>query len=269
MVELAPNGIITLLTDFGSQDPFVGVMKGVILSSFRSATFVDLTHEIPPQATAQGAFWLDKSFRWFPEGTVHVAVVDPGVGSSRKPVAVRAEGHFFIGPDNGILGAVLEGANYAEVREIDVASLVGGMALDPPSHTFHGRDIFAPAAAVLASGAMPFERLGPPRTSVEPSPIPRPRLSPRRVEGEIVCVDRFGNLIANIGEACLRRLRRPRVQIAGIELPLVATYSAAPDGEYVALVNSARMLEIARRDGNAATTLGLSAGAKVVVVHDI
>lgn len=275
--DAAANGIITLLTDFGLSDPFVGVMKGAVLSAFREATLVDLTHGIAPQDVAQAAFWLECSFRWFPRGAVHVAVVDPGVGSARAPLVARAAGHFFVGPDNGVLGAVLEGANAVgdghrgsepEIREIDVSALARRLGLGPPSHTFHGRDIFAPAAALLASGAVEFSELGSIRATVEPSPLPRPDVTPGRIEGAVVCVDRFGNLVTNIGEACLVGLQRPRVQIAGIELRIAATYSTVASGDHVALVDSFGMLEIARRDGSAAATLEVSVGAKVVVIHE-
>ncbi len=276
----AANGIITLLTDFGVSDPFVGVMKGAALSAFREATLVDLTHGIAPQDVAQAAFWLERSFRWFPRGAVHLAVVDPGVGSARAALAARAAGHFFVGPDNGILGAVLERANDGhhahhahhasepEVRQIDVSALTGRLGLGPPSNTFHGRDVFAPAAALLASGAATLSELGPIRATVEPSPIPHPDVTPGRIEGVVVCIDRFGNLLANIGEASLVGLQRPRVQVAGIELHLAATYSTVASGDHVALVDSFGMLEIARRDGSAAATLGVAVGAKVVVIHD-
>lgn len=269
MTHPAPSGVVTLLTDFGVEDPFVGVMKGVILAVFPHAAIVDLSHAIAPQDVSGGAFWLERSFQWFAEGTVHVAVVDPGVGSRRAPLVMWAAGHYFVGPDNGILGGVQESAVHAEIREIDVPALGRTLNLARPSNTFHGRDIFAPAAAGIASGALAPGALGPTRDAIEPSPIPRPRVAPGRIEGAVVCIDRFGNILVNIDAACLASLRNPRAQVAGIELPLLPTYSAVARGDHLALVNSFGALEIARRDGHAAKALGVTVGTQVVVIHDI
>jgi S-adenosyl-L-methionine hydrolase (adenosine-forming) len=156
-------GIVTLLTDFGSSDPFVGVMTGAILSSFPAARVVDLCHGILPGAVAEAAFWLERCFPWFPPGSVHVAVVDPGVGSERRILGASVSGHLFLAPDNGCFGPRLLTASRAEFRSVDLER----HGLSAASATFHGRDIFAPIAARLASGALGFAELGPP---AEPLP---------------------------------------------------------------------------------------------------
>lgn len=277
---MKPSGVVTFLTDFGTRDPFVGVMKGVVLARFPDAKLIDLTHDIDPQDIAAGAFWLGQAYRWFPPGTVHVAVVDPGVGSARLPIAIAAGGHVFIGPDNGLFEVVLRKTAPAAppaapsppiCRAIDVAAL----GLSVPSRTFHGRDVFAPAAASLASGQRPFESLGPSATPLATNLVPRPR---RRaapagagngaiaIDGEVVVIDRFGNLITNIelepGEA------DPGSGPAGARVgetfvPFVATYADVPPGACAALINSSGHLEIARRNGSAASTLGAGRGTPV------
>jgi len=256
-----PSGIVTLLTDFGSSDPFVGVMKGVILGRYPQAKIVDLCHGIVAQDIAHGAFWLERSFGWFPAGTVHVAVVDPGVGSSRAPLAARAGGHFFIGPDNGILGGVIAADPRAEVRDIEIARF----RIPPPSATFQGRDVFAPVAAEIAAWKMAFRDVGPTLAKVKGPIVPRPVRNGDRIEAAVVCVDRFGNIITNVDIALLQGISSPIVSIAGIERPLVRTYTDAAEGDYLALVNSFGTIEIAQRDGDAARGLGVGRFAPVVV----
>jgi S-adenosyl-L-methionine hydrolase (adenosine-forming) len=256
-----PSGIVTLLTDFGLSDPFVGVMKGVILGRYPQAKIVDLCHGIIAQDIAHGAFWLERSYGWFPTGTVHVAVVDPGVGSSRAPIAARAHGHFFIGPDNGILGGVIAADASAEVREIEIARF----RVPPPSATFQGRDVFAPIAADIAAWTLAFRDVGPTLTNVKGPIVPRAVRTGDRIDGAVVCLDRFGNVITNVDVELLQGISSPIVTIAGIERPLVRTYSDAADGDYLALINSFGTIEIAQRDGDAARGLGIGRFAPVVV----
>lgn len=250
------SGIVTLLTDFGTADPFVGVMKGVILGRHASAQVVDLAHGVSAQDVAEGAFWLERSYGWFPPGTVHVAVVDPGVGTTRAAVAVSAHGHYFVGPDNGILAGVARGG---EVRQIQPAVL----SLAPPSRTFHGRDVFAPAAAEIARGR-PFEEIGPLVELAVGRVVPEPVRSEAGLGGAVVSIDRFGNAITNLG----RELLPPgelEVCVADRVIPVVGTYADVGRGEIAAIVSSFDTLEIARRDGSAVEELGLTRGSGLSV----
>jgi S-adenosylmethionine hydrolase len=249
---ITPSGLITLLTDFGLHDPFVGVMKGVILARFEEARIVDLCHAIAPQDIVQGAFWLERSYGWFPTGTVHVAVVDPGVGSDRAALAVRSCGHIFVGPDNGLFGGLIASDSSAEVRAIDL----GRLGLPPPSATFHGRDVFAPAAAEIAAWKLAFADVGPEHPAAVGPVVPVPSKRGDRIDGCVVSVDRFGNLITNVDAALLVGISSPIVGVAGIERPLVRTYSDGSPGDYLALVGSFGTVELAMRDGNASLALG-------------
>ena len=256
----APSGVITLLTDFGLSDPFVGVMKGVILSRFPNARVVDLCHGVRPQAIAEGAFWLERCHGWFPQGTVHVAVVDPGVGSARRVLAASISGHYFLLPDNGLLAGALTERHGARVLEVDLPKL----GIVPASATFHGRDVFAPIASGLASGERHFEALGVP-TRPLPSLLPLPQRTPHGAAGEVLCVDHFGNLITNIDAAALKRFAAPQVHSGPHTFRIARTYGDTRPGEYLALVNSFGVIEIARAEQSAAEGLGLSRGAPVTV----
>lgn len=255
---MARSGLITLLTDFGLADPFVGIMKGVILSRFPAAQIIDSSHGIAPQAVAEAAFWLERSHAWFPAGTVHVAVVDPGVGSARRILALEARGHLFLAPDNGLLADGLLASPGARVHEVDVARL----ALPTPSATFHGRDVFAPVAAGLASGALDLTALGPPATP-RPCALERPTHTDEAIVGAVVTVDRFGNLITNLGQDLLASESARYVLLGERPVPIVRTYSDADPGELLALVNAFDVIEVARRDGNAEAYLGLGRGTPV------
>ncbi|HEX4477809.1 MAG TPA: SAM-dependent chlorinase/fluorinase [Polyangiaceae bacterium] len=261
------NPVIALLTDFGTRDPFVGVMKGVILSRCPAAAVVDLTHEIPPQRIEEAAFWLERCFRGFPEETVFVAVVDPGVGSSRAALVARAHGKWFVGPDNGVLAGVLELDGARQVRRIDPARL----GLPMPSRTFHGRDVFSPVAAELASGRLTLHAFDArdvsDATSVPFVALPKrvPVVQVDRIEGTVVTVDRFGNLITNVAAGLLERLAGAVVEVGGARAPLRETYSDVESGALVALVNAFDVLEVAERDGDAAKTLGVGREATVLV----
>lgn len=246
---MAPSGVITLLTDFGVSDPFVGILHGVILSRFPGARVVDLCHGVAAQGVEEAAFWLTGSCSWFSPGTVHVAVVDPEVGTARAALLVSARGQLFLAPDNGLLGELAH-APAAEVRHVDLERV----GLGEPSRTFHGRDVFAPLAAELAAGRLRFEDVGPPGTA-------------RRLElpavPHVVSIDRFGNLITNLEGSALRAFARPVVVLAGREVAVAGTYAEVPDQEPVALVSSFDTLEIAVRNGNAASYFGVQRGAAV------
>jgi S-adenosylmethionine hydrolase len=261
----APSGVVTLTTDFGLKDPFVGVMKGRLVARFPDVRVIDLTHEIVAHWPAEAGFWLARSFRSFPRGTVHVAVVDPGVGSARDIAAIEAEGHMFLAPDNGLLAAVLEAVESATSRRVD-SSALERIDVGVPSATFHGRDIFAPLAAELAAGRLAPGDLGAIAGDLIPGWLDEPVVGPAQVAGSVVTIDHFGNLISNIDAIHLQHLGHPVVRVGGRELPLRRTYSDVRPGEYLALVNSFGIIEVARAERSAAEGLGLERGAPVLVV---
>lgn len=253
--------IITILTDFGTKDPFVGIMHGVILGRCPEARIVDLCHGIAPQAVGQAAFWLERSVRWFPEGTIHVAVVDPGVGTERNAIVARADGQRFVAPDNGLLDPVCRAA-----REVDYYAISPErLALDVPSRTFHGRDVFAPVGAELAAGRLSIEQAGWRLEGIVPLRRGAPADRGDRIEGTVVTVDHFGNLITNIDAALIGRFEAPVVSIGSRIMPLCRTYGDVSPGELLALVNSFDAVEVARRDGNAAEALGVTSGEGAIV----
>ena len=264
------SGIITLTTDFGLADDYAGVLHGVIWGINPQARIVDLTHGVQPQNILQGAFLLASAWRYFPPGTVHLAVVDPGVGTARPAVAMETAQAFFVAPDNGLLGEVWEGLSEAERAAARIVELTEPRYWLPQvSPTFHARDIFAPVAAHLAA-RLPLQRLGRPRQGIV-------LLEGRRAAfqeggtllGRIVHVDRFGNCISNVVEGQLVALSREGglvVDVAGHLLEgLARTYADAGPGQAQALVGSTGRLEIAVRDGNAAAQLGISIGDPVRV----
>ena len=189
-----PSGVITFTTDFGHKGPFAAVMKGVILGRFPDAKIVDLAHDIPAQWPPEAGFWVSRSYRWFPPGTVHLAIVDPGVGTERDILIVEADGHVFMAPDNGLLAQLIESADEPRVGKLDLTKI----ALPEPSATFHGRDIFAPLAAEIAAGRLSPAEIVTPTQDWTPGWIDEPEVSKDRVAGVIVTVDTFGNLISNI-----------------------------------------------------------------------
>jgi len=257
------SGIITLITDFGTRDAYVGVMKGVICTIRPSARIVDISHEVPPQDVAEGAYLLEAAYAWFPPGTVHLVVVDPGVGTHRRAIALYTRGHLFVGPDNGVLSPALQQERrfVHEISDVDYA-------LADRSDTFHGRDIFAPAAAHLASG-ISLERLGPAIDDYIVLDLPRPLLKGRRVEGQVVRVDRFGNGMTNIPRGMLRRLGEgPFVVFLGERSlgPLRRRYQDAAAGEPLALIGGDGRVEIAANGASAAELLDISPGIPVRVI---
>ncbi len=262
--------IITLLTDFGTQDTYVGVMKGVIASICPQAEVVDLTHEVPPQDIATGAFLLDVSVDYFPSGTIHVAVVDPEVGSARKPVAIRTERAVFVGPDNGIFTLVLQRFQPLQAVCLDNPKY----HLPETSATFHGRDLFAPAAAHIANG-VPLEEIGTPITRLQRLPLPRVRVDWQGIRAAVVHIDRFGNAVTNLTLSDYEtwRLRWDvkeelvRVACKEMLLPLLRTYSDVGKGQPLALFGSSGRLEVAINRGNAAQVLKLQRGDTVRVLR--
>ena len=248
--------VISLLTDFGIADTYVGQMKGAILAIAPGARLVDLTHAVPPQDVRAGAFLLWSAVEAFAASTVHLAVVDPAVGSKRRAIAIRSRrGDIFVGPDNGLLVPAVE-----RLGGIDLAiELTEHSYWRPnPSTTFHGRDIFGPVAAHLASG-VPFQNLGRPAADLHELHLPQPR----GLEGEVIHVDAFGNLITNLPAASLP----PHFQVLvhGRTAPAAQHYAAVQPGELLALVGSAGLLEISARDASATTLTGATRGTPVHV----
>lgn len=262
-----PSGLLTLTTDFGLLDPFVGIMKGRILGRLPRATLVDLTHGIPPHRPEVAGFWLARAWTDFPAGTVHVAVVDPGVGTQRAALLAESAGHCFLGPDNGLLAEALRGRE-AVFRALDprVAEHVSGGRV---SRTFHGRDLFAPLAAELAAGRLDPAEFGPATTPADPAPLPRPERTAAGAAGRVLLADRFGNLITNIGSDLLAGMAQPVAEAGGRRLPLRATYGEAAAGEALAVINAFDLVELAVREGRAEAVLGLAPGDRVRVTDGI
>lgn len=267
---------IALLSDFGTRDVYAGVTKAVVARIAPRARLIDLTHEIPPGDIRQAAFRLWQALPHMPAGTIFLAVVDPGVGTARRPLAVAAEEYFFVGPDNGIF-------TYALARLKNARSVVIS-PMSPSSSTFHGRDIFAPAAGMLASGTH-LERIGVEATDLVRIPWPLlSRESPKRLfHGEVLFADRFGNMVTSIGhltrlDSGMRMepwvpgewaaLEFPSARLralleGGRETPIVRTYGEVPVGSPLAYVGSDGLLEIAVHRGSAEETLGLASGSPV------
>jgi S-adenosylmethionine hydrolase len=258
--------IIAMLTDFGSRDHYAGSMKGVVLTLCPDATIVDISHDIPPHDILTGALELAACYRFFPAGTIFLAVVDPGVGSSRLGLAAEAGDYRFVAPDNGVLTAVFD-----EAPPKRVVSLTERRYARPTiSKTFEGRDRFAPAAAWLARGAE-VKALGSAVRDYVRVDIPQPQAEDDRITGAVLRVDRFGNLVTNIPRAMVERLaaRGPiRITAGSTSVDsLVETYAGVAAGAICALFGSSDHLEIAENGGHAAARLGLAAGAAVAVVR--
>jgi S-adenosylmethionine hydrolase len=258
--------LVTLLTDFGAADTYVAEMKGVILGIAPGATIVDATHAVPPGDVRAGALALARVAPAFPEGTVHVAVVDPGVGTGRRAVIVQTRRSLLVGPDNGLL-------SLAARRETIVAAVAiadPARTRHPVSRTFHGRDVFAPAAARLARG-VPLAEFGPPIADLTRIDLPAPIVVGDRLVGEVLTVDRFGNAVSNVDEAALAAFAGGRaVAVTAGTSPaarLVGTYGDAAPGEAVALIGSGGCLELSVRDGDAARAFGLAPGSAFVVTR--
>jgi S-adenosylmethionine hydrolase len=255
--------LITLLSDFGTRDAYVASMKGIILGLNPQAVLVDLTHEIPPQDVRAGALNLATAAPYFPPDTIHLAVVDPGVGSSRRALAARCRDQLWVGPDNGLFYLIFSQASFS------IVSLENSRYFRPQvSATFHGRDIFAPIAAHLSLG-VDLSRFGPEFTDPVSLDLPEPRFTPEAISGEIIYVDRFGNLISNIPAADLMAWLGDRdLSLTAGPLALrglARTYSDAAPGEFLALVGSHGFLEIACAGDNAARRLNAGLGLPIVL----
>jgi S-adenosylmethionine hydrolase len=269
MAAFRANGIITLTTDFGAREPFVGIMKGVMLGHAPHLRFIDMAHEVSAFQPVEAGFWLAHAFRYFPAGTLHVAVVDPGVGTPRALLVALAGEQALIAPDNGLLAPLAARGKLDRIISIDNTRLVK-FGVSDVSATFHGRDVFAPLAAAIAANRCDPVDLGPEVTSIEQggwgTTVPR---ADGGIEGQVVVVDRFGNLISNIESSTVVALKLPTVLIAGLRLPLKLTYGDARAGEYLGVINSFDVLEVAQSRGNAAQGLKLAVGAPISVVPGV
>ncbi|HVM96935.1 MAG TPA: SAM-dependent chlorinase/fluorinase [Candidatus Acidoferrales bacterium] len=255
--------IISLLTDFGTEDPFVGIMKGVILGIAPDVQIVDLTHSVPPQDVRLGALMLSSAVEYFAPGTIHVAVVDPGVGSQRRAIVIETPKALLIGPDNGLLFPAARKLGISSIRSLENPALF----CQPLSRTFHGRDVFAPVAAHLARGVA-LQNVGSAFTHCESLDLPEPRRSDTSIEGEVLYVDGFGNLITNIPGALLSNFPALDLSVSIVGMQIVGlsnSYSAVAAGAPLAIVSSSDLLEIAVRDGNAGQQLGAGVGVAVTV----
>ncbi|MBU0756367.1 MAG: SAM-dependent chlorinase/fluorinase [Planctomycetes bacterium] len=253
--------IITLTTDFGYRDPYVGVMKGVILGRCPDCRLVDLTHGITPHSVLEGNFSIRGSYRYFPQDSLHVIVVDPGVGGKRRILFLRRDGQCFLAPDNGVLTGLVEDAE--SIRSVENTSLF----LQEVSSTFHGRDIFAPVAAEICRG-ISTDDLGPEVTNPVTIQWSEPAMEKDTIEGTILYIDVFGNLITNITRTHVYRLglERPRVFLHGKEIGVPqAAYSIKSKGEPLAIYGSFGHLEIAVNQGNAAQFYKVGTGDEVIV----
>ncbi len=257
---------IVLLTDFGFRDSYVGVMKGVIRTICPAAPVIDLSHNIMPQDVAEGAFVLSASYRYFPPDSIFTCVVDPGVGTDRAVLYMRAAGQHFLAPDNGLLSIIDDEASPEQVHRVTNTQYF----LQEPSYTFHGRDIFAPVAAYLADGLDAAE-LGPEQRYIRKLRLPKPvRAADGSLRGEIIYIDKFGNLITNIRASMLERsfsasgklaVTVKRRQVKGLS----AAYADVEEGELVALIGSSGYLEVAVNQGSAADMLGCEKGDSVTL----
>jgi S-adenosylmethionine hydrolase len=245
--------LVTLLTDFGTSDSYVAEVKGAILGAAPGTTLVDVTHAVPPGDVRAGAYLLGRAWHRFPRETVHLAIVDPGVGTQRAALAVGAHGHYFVAPDNGLLTLVMRDA------EVQVVVLPTPNGASP---TFHGRDLFAPAAAALAMG-VPLPQLGEPFAGIpQRLAYTEPHHEGKSVVGQVIYVDRFGTLVTNLTAELVPPYAV--LEVEGLEVgPLRRTYGDVPTGGLVAYVGSGGQVEIAVRDGSAARRLGMGVGGRI------
>jgi S-adenosylmethionine hydrolase len=268
---LAHPAIITLTTDFGLSDHFVGAIKGVLLETAPGAQIVDISHAVQPFDILDGALTISQAYSYFPSGTVHMVIVDPGVGTARRPIILASDRHFFVAPDNGVLSLIYDREERFSVRHITAEHYF----LQPRSNTFHGRDIFAPVAGYLAKGVDP-EKLGEEVTDYVRFAAPRPKpVDERTLRGVVLKVDRFGNLITNITPPDIPKLFEaapPAFKIAvgtkGQVTRICASYAEGGPGEAFGIVGSMGFLEIATNRGSAYQLLGAGKGSEVNVVME-
>ena len=258
------SSLITLTTDFGLTDHYVGVMKGVIATIAPEARVIDLCHEVPAHGVGQAAFTIAQSYRYFPPGTVHVVVVDPGVGSARKALLVEAGGRRFVAPDNGVLSQVFEKENY-RAWSIDAERF----ALKPTSNTFHGRDLFAPVAA-HAAGGRASEDFGEPVEHLVRLPPTAPReIAPGIWRGRVLAIDRFGNIVTNLAADMAGVDVRFRLRVGKAEVAVsAAAYEEAPTGEVFAIAGSSGYMELSLREESAAAKAQVVVGDPVELSID-
>jgi S-adenosylmethionine hydrolase len=273
------ESVIALITDFGLDDVYVGVMKGVILSINPTVRIVDITHSIPRHDIRAASHALLASHRFFPKGSVFVVVVDPGVGGERRIICAESDGRYFLAPDNGVLGALLRGGGYDSLVTVERESLY----LVPVSSTFHGRDIFSPVAAHLSKG-MDIGALGAATSDFVCVEMPEARVEPRRVVADVRWIDSFGNIVTNVAASTVRDVMDgwsgmvaareggdSGAEEAGREparLPLVESYEAVSPGGLLAIIGSSGFLEISVREGSAADRLNVSAGDRLILKED-
>jgi S-adenosylmethionine hydrolase len=268
--------LLVFTTDFGLIDSYAGVLKGVALSINPDLRLIDLTHQISPQNIAQGSFVLGVGYRYFPADAIHVAVVDPGVGTARRPILLQTPHGSFVAPDNGLLSRVLgeylpQQPSNPGMVELPPSLKAYHLAnpdywLQPVSSTFHGRDIFTPVAAHLSLGVAP-ESLGAPTGEIEILPSPQPRMDGDGIRGEVVYCDVYGNLISNIPVSLIADRKISEVRIRGRAIPRVnrTFHDAAPSSGLIALVGSHGYLEVAVPNGSAAATLNAEQGEPLAV----
>jgi S-adenosylmethionine hydrolase len=260
-----PNPIITLTTDYGTNDHLAGVLKGVILRILPNATIVDINHHVAPFDVLDGALTIAAAYCYFPARTVHVVIVDPGVGTARRPILVSAEQHYFVAPDNGVLSLIYEREAALSVRHITAEHYF----LNPVSHTFHGRDIFAPVAAWLAKTHQ-TESFGEEISDYVRFALPRPKAAGSALKGVVLRVDSFGNLVTNFTAEDLPQAAsadgKIRLQVGGKSVEKLAqTFAQGAAGEPMAIVGSSGFLEIAVNKAQAARVLGVNRGAEVIL----
>jgi hypothetical protein len=260
----SPAGVIVLLTDFGLRDPYVGVMKGVILSVHPEARIIDLSHDVPPQAILDAYFILSNAYSYFPAGTIFVAVVDPGVGTHRAILAIQTDKYLFLAPDNGLLGFLEKDGKIKQIVHVRKSKYF----LQPVSNTFHGRDIFAPVAAHLANG-VEMSELGPAVARMERIAAPMARVTKEGVIlGEIVTIDRSGNLVTNIPGERLSGADLVQVKVGRSMIPRISkAYAEGRKGALLALVGSTGHLEISVNKGDARKKTGARVGDAIRVTH--
>jgi S-adenosylmethionine hydrolase len=256
--------VITLLTDFGTRDHYVGSMKGVILGINPRCTLVDITHQVNPQDVREAAFILASAYSYFPDGTIHLCVVDPGVGSPRKPILMMAGNHFFVGPDNGLFTLVAWREKIKQVLMLTQPRYF----LPSVSSTFHGRDIFAPVAAYLSLGVRP-QAFGSRTEDWVKLSVPQPRRSGERLLGEIMHTDTFGNLVTNVTEEGFSQFTRGSpflIRVGRRTIRRISKgYWEGNPSEPMALIGSGGFLEISIREGNAGKALRLKKGDKIQI----
>lgn len=256
--------VVTLTTDFGYRDHYAGVLKGVILSINPAVRIVDITHAITPYFILQGALVLAATYTFFPGGSIHLAVVDPGVGTSRRPIVVAGKNHFFVGPDNGLFTRVYQTLEDVTVYEISEPAY----CLRPVSATFHGRDVFAPAAAHLSLGVPPA-RFGAQLKDYCRLPVPQPKETSTRIRGTVLYIDGYSNLITSIPRQSLERLGAAEhlsVLIRNHRIDGISPhYQAVKCGEPLAIVGSMNLLELSVREGKAAEMMQCGEGDEVIV----